>query len=134
MHHLPPSGAGQHGRDDSAIDAELHRRQVERLLATAPGGALHGDAGVNATFARSFQLVALGAADVPRGEQTAWWSESFRPPLEASSVTGTAFALRALDLYRPDAHAAGAARGRRGLRRGLQSRPHAARLGAPVRE
>lgn len=124
---------------DIAIDAELHRRQVERLLATAPGGALHGDAGINATFGRSFQLVALAAADVPRdartdalayflagnavprGERTAWWSESFRPPLEASSVTGTAFALRALDLYRPDARAEETARTLAAGRRWLEA-------------
>ncbi len=114
---------------DIAIDQELHARQLERLLATTPGGALHGDAGINATFGRSFQLLALGAAGTPRdartdavasflqgnavrcdagGGESPWLSVSFRPPLEASRATGAAFALRALDLYHADARAASA--------------------------
>ncbi len=123
-----------------AVDEELHARQVERMLALTPGGSLHGDAGVNGTFGRSFQLVALAAADVARDERTdamahflagnavrevgpgergSWRSTSYRPPLEASQATGTAIALRALDLYRPDTRArdaeAAIARARRWL-------------------
>lgn len=111
------------------IDEALHLRQVERLLAAAPEGALHGNAGINATFGRSFQLIALAAAGTPRDWRTdalsrflagnavrcdsgdgakMWRSVSVRPPLEASHATGTAFAIRALDLYRADAHAAAA--------------------------
>lgn len=105
------------------VDEELDARQIRRLVETAPGGALHGDAGINGTFGRSFQLLALAAAGVPRdgrtdavahflagnaerhGARVLWRSVSYRPPLEASSVTGTAVALRALDLYRPDSRA-----------------------------
>lgn len=107
-----------------AIDEELHARQLDRLLTTIPGGALYGNAGINGTFGRSFQLLALGAAGTPRDARTdavarflagnavrrdavvgksPWLSVSFRPPLEASRATGAAFALRALDLYHADA-------------------------------
>lgn len=121
------------------LDERLFDRQLERMLEEAPGGAFHGDAGVNGTFGRSFQLVALGAAGQPPDDRTAalahylkgngvavaedettWLSTSYRPPLEATPVTGTAFAIRALDLYRADARAEEAdatiARGVRWLR------------------
>ncbi len=121
------------------IDDELHARQMARILDGTPSGVLHGNAGINATFGRSFQLLALGAAGTPRDGRTdalahflagnavrrdaesRWLSVSYRPPLEASEVTGTAVAVRALDLFRPDARATSAddtiARARRWLER-----------------
>lgn len=103
-----------------AIDRAMLDLQVARLTPTPRRAqqAVRGEGGINGTFGRSFDLLALAAAGSPRSSghealayyvegnavaadpgQAHWWSSSFRPPLEASPVTGTALAIRALSLY-----------------------------------
>lgn len=110
-----------------AVDEARAARMLARILEPMPGPALEGAGFINGTFGRGYQLLALAAEQTPRdgrteavahylagnavprgpqGEQAVWLSDSFRPPLEASAVTGTALALRGIDVYHAEGRAA----------------------------
>ncbi len=101
------------------IDEELFHAQIDavRSPGSALGFLLQGEGGINGTFGQSYMLLALAAAGHPRDDITDakayyiaanqtekghWFSFSHRPPLEDSSVTGTALAARALAMYGPE--------------------------------
>lgn len=106
------------------IDADRLQEQVDKVAhrsRAAYTAYLQGDAGINYTFGQSYRLAALAATGTPGSDLTdsvthalagnqgpagSYSSESFRPPLEASPFTATAFATHALASYGPEGRSA----------------------------
>lgn len=103
------------------IDEELYDRQLSRFRGGRIMGFLQGNPSINGTFGRGFQAITYATAGVPRdvrtdalghylignavreGDERRYRSSSYRPPLEASPVTGAAIAVRGVAMYHPDA-------------------------------
>jgi ankyrin repeat protein len=99
------------------LDEDQWNAQRDWLQTEHPYSYFEDEGGINGQFGNSYRLLALAAMGRGRDDRTAaivhylmgrqhangsWPSESWRPPLESSTISVTALAARAIESFAPE--------------------------------